>query len=115
KPITELRKSVPSHVADAVATALEKLPADRFASAKEFGAALVGADGGTRQRNVAVASSRAVPVRLAALAIGTGIVMLAAGLLAGRHLLAGPADAAPPAVLTVEVSGLTFNPFQTTE
>src|SRR5690606_10797517 len=52
KPITDLRKSVPPHVADAVATALEKLPADRFASAKEFGAALVGADGGTRQRNV---------------------------------------------------------------
>ena len=38
--VTTLRKSVPLHVAAAVAKALEKLPADRFASAAEFGAAL---------------------------------------------------------------------------
>jgi Tol biopolymer transport system component len=42
KPVTELRKSVPTHVAEAVAQALEKLPADRFASAAEFAAALKG-------------------------------------------------------------------------
>jgi tRNA A-37 threonylcarbamoyl transferase component Bud32 len=40
RPVTELRKSVPPHVAAAVAKALEKLPADRFASAKEFADAL---------------------------------------------------------------------------
>ncbi|MDZ4864109.1 MAG: serine/threonine-protein kinase, partial [Gemmatimonadota bacterium] len=39
------RKSVPPAVEDAVLTALAKLPADRFASAAEFAAALVG--GGT--------------------------------------------------------------------
>jgi serine/threonine-protein kinase len=39
-PVTKLRKAVPPHVADAVATALEKLPADRFPSAQEFSAAL---------------------------------------------------------------------------
>jgi serine/threonine-protein kinase len=38
--VTTLRKSVPPHVAAATARALEKLPADRFASAAEFGAAL---------------------------------------------------------------------------
>jgi eukaryotic-like serine/threonine-protein kinase len=38
--VTALRKSVPSHVAAAVAKALEKLPADRFATAAEFAAAL---------------------------------------------------------------------------
>jgi len=42
KPVTDLRKSVPQHVAEAVAQALEKLPADRFASAAEFAAALKG-------------------------------------------------------------------------
>ena len=42
RPVTELRKSVPAHVAAAVAQALEKLPADRFASAAEFAAALEG-------------------------------------------------------------------------
>jgi len=40
RPVTDLRKSVPPHVAAAVGKALEKLPADRFASAAEFGAAL---------------------------------------------------------------------------
>jgi Tol biopolymer transport system component len=40
RPVTELRKSVPPHVAAAVAKALEKLPADRFESAKAFAEAL---------------------------------------------------------------------------
>jgi serine/threonine-protein kinase len=40
RPVTELRKSVPPNVAGAVAKALEKLPADRFATAAEFAAAL---------------------------------------------------------------------------
>ena len=38
--ITSLRKTIPVHVADAVHTSLQKLPADRFASAAEFAAAL---------------------------------------------------------------------------
>ncbi len=40
RPVTELRRSVPANVAAAVSRALEKLPADRFASAKEFAEAL---------------------------------------------------------------------------
>src|SRR4051794_3078267 len=39
-PVNELRKSVPPNVVAAVARALEKLPADRFDSAKTFGDAL---------------------------------------------------------------------------
>ena len=39
-PVTKHRKSVPPNVAAAVAKSIEKLPADRFASAAEFGAAL---------------------------------------------------------------------------
>ena len=35
-PVTKLRKAVPQNVADAVAKSLEKLPADRFATAAEF-------------------------------------------------------------------------------
>jgi serine/threonine-protein kinase len=35
-PVTKLRKSVPPNVAAAIAKALEKLPADRFESAKAF-------------------------------------------------------------------------------
>ena len=40
RPVTELRKSVPPNVAAAVAKALERVPADRFASAREFADAL---------------------------------------------------------------------------
>ncbi len=40
KPVTELRKSVPPNVAAALARALEKVPADRFATAKAFAEAL---------------------------------------------------------------------------
>ncbi|MDZ4259699.1 MAG: protein kinase [Gemmatimonadales bacterium] len=40
-PVTQYRKSVPPHVAAALGKALEKLPADRFATAAEFSAALM--------------------------------------------------------------------------
>jgi serine/threonine-protein kinase len=40
QPVTNLRKSVPPHVAAAIEKALQKLPADRFASAKDFADAL---------------------------------------------------------------------------
>ena len=39
-PVTTLRKSVPPHVAAALGMALEKLPADRFDTARAFAAAL---------------------------------------------------------------------------
>jgi len=40
-PVTKVRKSVPPNVAAATATALEKLPADRFETANDFAQALV--------------------------------------------------------------------------
>ena len=40
RPAAELRKSIPPHVAAALAKALEKLPADRFDSARAFSDAL---------------------------------------------------------------------------
>ncbi len=40
RPLRELRKNVPPNIEAAVAKALEKLPADRFESAKAFGDAL---------------------------------------------------------------------------
>ena len=42
RPMAAQRKSIPAHVEAAVHKALEKLPADRFASAREFSAALSG-------------------------------------------------------------------------
>ncbi len=44
RPVTEIRKTTPPNVAAALAKALEKLPADRFESAKAFADALANRD-----------------------------------------------------------------------
>jgi len=49
EPVTTLRKTVPEFVAEAVATAIQKLPADRFTSAREFAEVLAGAPTSSRQ------------------------------------------------------------------
>ena len=48
RSLTAQRKSIPSPVDDAVMTALEKLPADRFATAAEFASALTGSSSAAR-------------------------------------------------------------------
>src|SRR6476619_1554753 len=53
RPLQAQRHTIPPHVEAAVLTALEKLPADRFASAADFAAAL---------RNKSYATTTAVPV-----------------------------------------------------
>jgi eukaryotic-like serine/threonine-protein kinase len=91
KPVTDLRKSVPEHVEAAVAQALEKLPADRFASAAEFAAALGGA-GGTVTR---ATSRRAAPGRTGVRPPGmpallAAALVLTAGVAAGGWLRPSP-------------------------
>ncbi len=77
--ITGLRKTVPPNVAAAVAKSLEKLPADRFESAKAFADALAnpvfgfGAPNGTRAVGVAA------PGRWRTAAVALGLVALVAG------------------------------------
>jgi Tol biopolymer transport system component len=53
--ITSLRKTIPGHVADAVRTALQKLPADRFESARAFTEAL-----GDRSYTTTATAARAI-------------------------------------------------------
>ena len=96
--ISVQRKAVPPAVEAAVLHALEKLPADRFATAAEFAAAV--SDGGAeRYRTTAVVGAAAVPTRrpllvgLAALAAAT--VGIVAGILIDRGMTRK--DAAPPA------------------
>jgi len=60
--IATYRSTVPPVLADAVHTALQKLPADRFATAAEFGAALAG-DGPSLRRSGPVAPSAAPRMR----------------------------------------------------
>ncbi len=78
EPVTKLRRAVPPNVAAAVAKALEKLPADRFESARSFAEALTN-PAYTRQRDSgAVASPAAGWWRRAALAAGAALVACAA-------------------------------------
>ncbi len=58
RPVTAVRKTVPLHVADTVARALERLPADRFESADAFSRAL--GDPGFRH-GTALAAAAAPP------------------------------------------------------
>ena len=83
------RATVPEHVEDAIQVALQKLPADRFGTAAEFGAALATPTGATR-RAPALARQRAsrrqlVVVAASALAIAAGAFFLGGRLLGSRQ------------------------------
>jgi serine/threonine-protein kinase len=100
------RKSIPPHVEAAVLTALEKLPADRFESARAFAEALgdpayAGSPGsGTRAiASVAGASPWTRPRRWAVLGAAAVVGAAAAGLAAGRAVWRQPAPPFPPSVL----------------
>src|SRR5579884_1515409 len=80
RPVTVLRHSVPAHVDAAIRHALEKLPADRFATAKEFADALDATsgdalafsyDGRSRSRH---RIATAMLVVVAAIGAGVGVV-----------------------------------------
>ncbi len=107
QPVTKTRKSVPPNVAAAVAKALEKLPADRFATAAEFVAALqnpgfvtVGAVGSFAPAAVPLYRRAAVTTILAASTV------LAAALAAWSWLRPEPAPAVARFDMTSDVSVL---------
>ncbi len=102
RSLTAQRKSIPAQVNDAVLTALEKLPADRFATAAQFAAALASnsftaTTGSTRRRDDGSGGWRA-RVR-DPLVLGFGVVVaLLLALLASLAILVRrtpPSDAFP--------------------
>jgi serine/threonine-protein kinase len=103
---TEQRRSVPAHVDAAIRRALEKLPADRFATAAEFGKAL----GDTSFRHGTAGSAGttadAGPWRGLALAASATVVVL----LGAMAWMTGPAEAPPPEWQRIDLgSGFTEN------
>ena len=97
RPLTETRATVPEHVEAAVTTALQKLPADRFATAAEFSAALATTGYSTPGRpGVAGAAGRKarLPWVVAGLASALATV---AGVAALKH----PATSEAPVVRSV--------------
>jgi len=104
EPVTTYRTTAPVHVADAVMTALQKLPADRFASARAFGEALTQPSLSTGA--VSIPSIRSRPGVLAVAAVG--VVALAAGWWLGRQGSDDGDAAIPPsrlAILAPKVGG----------
>ncbi len=104
--IRRLRERVPQQVEDAVLTALEKLPADRFGSAAEFAQAITGAPTGRLASEESV--SRAMPpsrsLRRSRLYAASAAILLlavvAATFIAGRRL--GRQDSTlPPSRLAI--------------
>jgi len=81
RSLTTQRHTIPAHLEAAVFTALEKLPADRFASAAEFSAALANPAyaraGATAQVHGSVAGRRWTPLATAGWALA-GVALVAA-------------------------------------
>ncbi|HET9132826.1 MAG TPA: protein kinase [Gemmatimonadales bacterium] len=90
--LSRVRNTIPEAIEDAVVTALAKLPADRFASAAEFAAALTG---GTGTRSAARTVHRGGTGRWRTASIVLGATTVGAAALAAWALLRTPAVAGP--------------------
>jgi Tol biopolymer transport system component len=89
RPLVAQRKAVPPHLEAAVLQALEKLPADRFASAAEYAEALRGGTGAVTARRAAAGARRGGWRRVAALAVATAAVAGGIGWQVGRGARGG--------------------------
>jgi serine/threonine-protein kinase len=106
---TTLRKSVPAYVADAVHTAMQKLPADRFASATEFGAALQDGRRDERRERRDVLASTSLLSRLSSLvavAVSVAIAVAAVAVAAWLGLHRGAGLPAAPVQFAVTGKGV---------
>jgi eukaryotic-like serine/threonine-protein kinase len=115
--ITGQRRTVPPHVDAAVLTALEKLPADRFATAAEFAEALAGRSVSGRTTTTARRPNAAGPWRAVSAVLGIlvlALLGLAAWNFARRPAAAGPAvyDAAlpdsAPVIFAARTAGISY-------
>jgi eukaryotic-like serine/threonine-protein kinase len=93
RSITLQRKTVPPHVADAVRIALQKLPADRFASAAEFAAVLGGASPGPSRTMAAMSRTRLPRTQTRALFATGALALLIVGVATGVALARRGAEA----------------------
>jgi len=92
RPVTELRKSVPPNVAAALVKALEKLPADRFATAKEFADALANAGFATTSAVASGGTQALTTPRRRVAILGTIAAVGAIAFLLGRFGAASSAN-----------------------
>ncbi len=95
--VTTLRSTVPVHVADTVRTALQKLPADRFESAKAFAGAITGEVPVPTRRLAAPGPAASVTRGRALLVAAAALSLIVSAFLIGRSLAPGSAAEVPPA------------------
>ncbi|HUQ82446.1 MAG TPA: protein kinase [Gemmatimonadaceae bacterium] len=93
RPLPLLRRAVPPHVDAAVRYALEKLPADRFATAREFADALTGRSAVPNPTATVVGSVK--PWRIATAVLATTTALAAAAVFALGRQSAAPAPLPP--------------------
>jgi Tol biopolymer transport system component len=99
QPVTDLRKSVPFNVAAALGKALEKLPADRFDSARGFAEALANPTFATATAGPSVGATARAHSRAKALIAGLGAtVLLTTGIALWALFRERPAAPPPPPV-----------------
>ncbi|MDH4349202.1 MAG: serine/threonine protein kinase, partial [Gemmatimonadota bacterium] len=110
-PLAIRRDRVPPHVEDAVLTALEKLPADRFATAGEFGAALATATAAPRVAGArTAAAAREGPGRRWQVVAGVlGVVAL--GLAAALAVMSRRTPEEPRAIRVEMRPGASSGPY----
>jgi len=104
-PPSRMRDTIPPAVEDAVLTALEKLPADRFATAAEFAAALTGPENGP-SRTTGRAGVRASAAPRAALRRAYAVAAVATLVAAYFALRSARAPAPPVARFSIAVPNL---------
>ena len=109
--LTLQRKTIPPHIEDAVTTALAKLPADRFQSAAQFGAAL-GRPGISGPVTAATKPRRVEPVSglgraREALRWALPVLGLAVGLFVGAGVVG---SGSPPRVVRMSIALPTESP-----
>jgi serine/threonine-protein kinase len=85
--MTSQRHTIPPQVEAAVLQALEKLPADRFATAAEFAAALTNPGFATRATTFVASGARAASPRTRAMVVGLAAVALVSTVVAAWALL----------------------------
>jgi eukaryotic-like serine/threonine-protein kinase len=108
RPVSELRRSVPPNVAAAVAKALERLPADRFDSARAFADALRNPAFAPSVGTVGTVGTAGRPARQPAFLAVTTVALLAGALAAWGWLRPTPKTASPPTtVFALDMGGVT--------
>ncbi len=119
RPLRTERKSIPPHVEAAVLTALEKLPADRFGSAREYAEALRKGEGGeggassASSRHQAATVAMGVSHRGARRFLVPGLAALSAlSAFSALYLLATRARGTGPAATPVEFAPVEMGSMQ---